>query len=412
MTAPSSGTSRAKLVPATCLVLRERDERLESLKSLAGRLAHDFNNGLAPILGYLSLIQEEVPAGSQARQYAQAMEKAARETEGLLETLLLATRPQRRFRPKQCDFTQLVERTIAEWSAALPDASQLAIQKSLCPCTLIVDEAQWQNVLKQLLRNAHFALATGGTLTICLQPQTLAADQAASLGIGACEVFHLVLHDTGFGMSAATLARAFEPFFSTRPKTQGLGLGLTIVHSVVRLHGGQVVLESAEDAGTTVKIWLPAKHEEIAAAPVEAPVSTPLAEPAAKAFTAPGTKVLLVDDDPLVLEVIRACLQRAQFEIYVARDGQEGLRLYQKHAHELALIISDVTMPRLNGIDMVQQIRRMNPAMRVILVSGDAHATRQDALAAITPKPPPLIQKPFTLKDLMDVVRAQLSPAS
>ncbi|MHB8523533.1 MAG: response regulator [Limisphaerales bacterium] len=385
--------------------LREREERLESLKLLAGQLAHDFNNFLVPILGYVSLIKEDLGADSPAQQYATALETSARKTENMLDGVLLATRPQRRFRPKLTDFRALVERELDDWTGALPSNARITVTRKLAPCSLVLDEAQWQDAVRQLLRNARFALATGGNLEVALQPHNLTSELAAELGMASTDGFQLVVRDDGFGMAPEVVRRAFEPFFSTRPKNQGLGLGLTIVHSVVRLHGGQVVLESKEDGGTTVNIQIPIAQPE-----VELPVAdgdqgrvapAPARRPA-------GSKVLLVDDDPLVLEVIKACLQRAQFDVHVAYDGQAGLKLYKKQPRDWALIITDLAMPVMGGIEMVQQIRQIDPGAEVILVSGDVEASREENIARLGLPQATLIKKPFTLKGLMEAIKPHL----
>lgn len=406
MTAPATANPRHRVVPVPgSPALREREERLESLKLLAGRLAHDFNNFLVPILGYVSLIKEDLGADSPAQQHATALETAARKTETMLDVVLLATRPQRRFRPKPTDLSALVAAALDEWTGALPSNARITVTRKLAPCSLVLDEAQWQSALQQLLRNARFALATGGNLEVTLQPQTLARPLAAELGIASTEVVELVVRDAGFGMAPEVLRRAFEPFFSTRPKNQGLGLGLTIVHSVVRLHGGQVVLESKEDSGTTVRIQIPIAQPEVES-PVAAGDKSRVAPPSAR--RPQSSQVLLVDDDPLVLEVIKACLQRAQFEVQVAHDGQEGLKLYKRHPRDWALIITDLAMPVMGGIEMVLQIRQIDPGAEVILVSGDAEASSEENLARLGLPLATLIKKPFTLKGLMEAIRAHV----
>jgi CheY-like chemotaxis protein len=408
---PAFNPTRIPAAPsAASPALRERDDRLAALQSLAGQLAHDFNNFLAPVLGYVSLIKEELPPDSPALQYANALEKAARKTEATLDTILLATRPQRRFRPQSADLQRLVDKVLTDWTQALPTTARITVKQQLCPCRLPLDESLWRNAIKQLLNNVRFALATGGILRVSLEPAILTLDQAQQLGIAAPQTYCLTFQDNGFGMSETARRRAFEPFFTSRPRNQAQGLGLSIVYGVVRLHGGQVILESTEDTGTTVKIWLPSDDPDtapVAASLRETPPKT--ANPTEDQMLGVGKRVLIVDDDPMVIEVVRASLQRARFEVLVARDGQEGLELFQQNGKSLELIITDVTMPRMSGIEMVQKIRWLDPAARLILMSGDADATREEKLALLAPQRPPLIKKPFTLKDLMAVIRTQLT---
>ena len=391
--------------------LRIRDERLVSLQALAGQLAHDFNNFLAPILGYVSLIKEEVTPDTPVRQYAESIERAARKTEASLETIMLAARPQRRHRPQKLDFTQLVDQVLTEWTQSLPPTCLITVSRQLEPCTLILDEAQWRVVLQQLLHNSHYALATGGALSVTVKTETLPPARTADLGLPANTVCHLVIQDNGFGMPPDVLARACEPLFTTRPKNQAKGLGLAIVYGIVRLHGGQLLLESEPDSGTTVHIWVPILNElpldpgfeARLACLQESPPSSP-----EKTTLGLGKKVLVVDDDPMVLEVLRSCLQKAQFEVHVARDGREGLEVFQKRAQELCLVISDVTMPHMSGIEMLQRMRETHPSVQVILISGDADATREEKLSVFGAYRPPLLKKPFTIKELLEALCAQL----
>jgi two-component system cell cycle sensor histidine kinase/response regulator CckA len=201
-------------------------------------------------------------------------------------------------------------------------------------------------------------------------------------------------------MNDATKKRAFEPFFTTRNASHAQGLGLTVAHSVTQLHGGQILLESAEDGGTTVTIWLP-----IMKAPEGSPLMVPRIQLPQKAPMREGkSRILLVEDDPLVREVVKSCLQKFRKEVYVAQDGEEGFRTFQKYAADWALVVSDITMPKMTGIEMYRAIRQIDPEIRVILVSGDADGKYHDAFANDSQRPL-LLKKPFTLKSFADVVR-------
>lgn len=401
----SFDTSIAHRPPPLCpqnAQLRVRDERLDSLKLLAGQLAHDFNNIIAPLLGYASLIKEEVPPNSLAMQYAVAMENSSKKSERLLSNVLLAARPQRRFRPRQTDMRALLEREIDGWLAGLPSTAKISVRKQIEPCELQADPTQWQIVTQQLLNNARYALATGGELAVSLKRIELEEAAAAGLGLSGAQFYTMEFRDNGIGIPAAIRDRVFDPFFGTRPKSQGMGLGLTIVHSVARLHEGQVVLESVENEGTCVTVWLPLHGIELAVPPA---LNQPEKGGLSGGPLSVSGKVLLVDDDPLVLEVVRACLMRAGHEVVVARDGREGLELFQKHMADLSLVLSDVTMPEMSGIEMVLEIRKIKPSMNLVLMSGDAEATRQEKLAVLNPNQPILLKKPFALKDLLAVIR-------
>ena len=378
--------------------LHDRDERLESLKAVIGKLAHDFNNFLVPLLGYVTLIREEVPEASTANQYAMTMESAARKTEGFIENVLLGVRPHRRFNGRDLDFSAVVESALQKFIESLPPTAQIEIEKSIAPVEMFADESQWQNVLSQLLSNARFALATGGKLKVALTRELISDERGVAMNIWPGDGVKLVISDNGFGMNEATLKRAFEPFFTTRATAHATGLGLTVAHSITQLHGGQIFLESAEDQGTTVTIWLPI---------MKAPESTPPTRPAAPQKTPvrePRGKILLVEDDPLVREVVKACLQKFKKDVYVAQDGEEGLRIFKRYAADWALVVSDITMPKMTGIELYRAIHAIDPEMRMILVSGDADGKYHDAFANESIRPL-LLKKPFTLRSFADIIR-------
>lgn len=257
--------------------LQGREVRLESLRVLAGRLAHDFNNFLMPIQGYLTLLREETPPESTAQQYLNTLEQTVRRVEVELDQMLLAMRPQRRFRPQWLEFHELVQRILEAWIRALPSAPTIAVRQELDACRLFADLTQWETALQQLLSNVHFALRAGGHLTVRLKTEPLPPARAAELGLSCESVIHLTLQDDGVGMAPATEAHAFDPFFTTRSRERARGLGLTIVHGITRLHGGQVTLRSQEGAGATVDIWLPGGQP----APESANTPGPLQGPAA-----------------------------------------------------------------------------------------------------------------------------------
>ena len=378
--------------------LRERDERLEALKSVVGHLAHDFNNYLVPLLGYVTLIREDTPPDSTAGQFSGKLEASARKTEAAIEQILLAARPQRKYLARPGSFSSLVLRTTDAWKAELPPGAHIEISRDAEPFDWTFDESHWTAALRHLLNNARYGLAMGGKLEVMLTLETVPSSRAGALGLACAHVAKLMVRDSGFGMSEAVLRRACEPFFTTRPKGQGAGLGLTAAHSLARLHGGQLVIESAEDAGTTVTLWLPqSAASPSAAAPVVGAAS-------ADSGSLAGRKMLVVDDDPLVLEVIKAYLQKSQVEVLLAPGGAEALRLYKKHAGTLSLIVSDITMPGMTGVEFYSHLRQMDPNIRFLFMSGDADAA--SSVARLESPHPGLLKKPFTLKSFTETVKS------
>jgi signal transduction histidine kinase len=239
--------------------LRDRDERLQAIKSLVAQLAHGFNNSLAPLAGYLNLLQEEVKDATAAQQYLHKIEGSMHKAEGILDALLRATHPERHYLPQQTDLAELLQGNTEIWMKGLPASAQIAVEMGLSPCIVRVDRAQWSAVIQHLLRNSQLALTREGTVTVTLRRATLSPSAVEELGLAEPEVVQLVVNDTGCGMTPEVLKRACDPLFTTRPHTNTAGLGLTLVHSVVQLHGGQLLLQSEENAGCRVTIWLPAE---------------------------------------------------------------------------------------------------------------------------------------------------------
>lgn len=414
MRAPSSDFKQLARVPSDP-VLAQRDSRLQSLKALAGKLSHDVNNFLAPVLGYVALINEESSSDLTIQQYAQAIESSTRKTEQSIESILNAVRPQRRFRPRMIQPGMILKEELASWREGLPCSTKVVVEEDIEDAGSCADPDQWRKVFQNLLQNAHFALATGGKLIIELKSRKFTDEEAAALGLAedlGQSYLELRMRDSGFGMPEATLEQALDPMFTTRSKGQGMGLGLTLAHSVARLHGGQLLLKSEHDAGTEVRIcfpvipesWLPTQAGTEGGGENEAGAGLSGRGQQNKPSLRDAGKILLVDDDPMVLEVIKACLSHEKFDMITARNGEEGIRLFRRNEGKIALVVSDITMPRKTGIDLVREIREQNRTTPILLISGDVEAAREEAMLSLPDPRPTLLHKPFSLKELMEAM--------
>lgn len=381
--------------------LRERDDRLEALKAALGRLAHDFNNLLAPMLGYLNLIQEEAGPESSAAQYAGALEAAARRAETQLETVMLAMRPNRRFSPRPLNLGAFITSQLEAWKADLPPESGLEIIADVGDATVMADEHQWSQAIRHLLGNARYALAMGGQLHVSVRNAQLTGDELAQLGLGQQEACKLVVKDNGFGMSAEVARRAFEPFFTTRTQIKAPGLGLTVLHSVAQVHGGQVTLESAPDQGTTLTVWLPLKRPEVA----ERRSSHPA--PAERRGNPP--KALLIEADPVVKEVLRGWLHAEGLEVYTVAGEAEAPRVFERSRGEWALVVIDLK-PASSGEKGCELICGGDSGARQILLSGPGSLDPGPWINR--PGGPSLLKKPFTHGAFRAAVRGKLAGKS
>lgn len=439
--------------------LRRRDERLLALDELASRLAHDFNNLQAPVLGYLTLLQEECGHAQPAGDYLRAMERAGRHSQDVLERLLHAVRPQRAFRRERTDMTVLLAGELEQWKGGLPPDAGITAEFDAAPCVVSIDPRHWQRVVRELLANARSALAAGGLLRVKLAPCPLDDAAAAALGIAGDPVFQLVFQDTGVGMDAETARRAFDPMFTTRGKQKAAGLGLTFVHAAVRLQGGQIKLHSEPGAGTTVTIWLPDfpqewkdetptalpgvvatvpsaptdqagprmsppaahttfpdRHETTGSAAGNVPATSPAhgggAVSAGKnarglenaRLTGRDRLALVVDDNALVLDTVATALRRSGWKVLTAGSGTEALALCRRYAARIAVVVSDVTMPEMNGFELVSRLREQHSKLPVLFISGDVQTVPQEYLETLPGTPPRLLKKPFPVSDLVEAV--------
>jgi CheY-like chemotaxis protein len=381
--------------------LRQRDERLAALRGLAMQLTHDFNNALTPLLGYAAILRDEVGSDSAAVEYLDLLEGSARRTGSLLNEFLASVRPERSFKPEPIDFAELLEQELTRWHGRLPNPSEWNLRKDLRPGRVVADAAQWRAAIQLLLANAAQAACGSPRLEVSLQPVPLLAAPAAELGVRAGEALQLRIRDYGRGMPPEVCDRAFDPVFSTSSKGQTKGAGLMLVHSVTRQHGGQVVLESNPNLGTTVTIWLPCQIVESGA-----PSRIPTRDGASPKRA--GRKILVADDDDLVLEVLKMALARLKMESFFARDGHAAWELYQEHSAEVGLILSDIAMPRVNGIELMRRVRQVDPSVPVVLISGNADLVRDQELTPPSGPLPFLLKKPFSFSGLLEVIRGQM----
>jgi CheY-like chemotaxis protein len=264
-------------------------------------------------------------------------------------------------------------------------------------CTLAADEQQWKSALQHLLANARFALAVGGRLEITLTRVTLDSATRDELGLVETDCCQLIVRDSGFGMKPEIARRAFEPFFTTRAEIKAPGLGLTIVHSVAQVHGGQVLLQTAEDKGTTVTIFLPVAVAATAEKPGPAAKKTSKSQPVGKA--------LLVERDPLAREVLRSWLQQRQFAVHVAENENEALQIYQRYANDWKLLV--VEAASAEAARVFQNLRAANQDIPAILLL-NAKPCPENILHG--PNPPVVLQKPFTYRAFRETVERQLQP--
>ncbi|MFC7274895.1 response regulator [Paractinoplanes rhizophilus] len=378
---------------------RRRDaERLDSLRRMAGGMAHDFNNLLGAMLGFLTLaieqITDEVDAGRMAPATGSALlgdleqvTKGGERAKKLTEQLLAFGRREIS-RPVTVD----VDAFLADAAGALGEAAGPQIKVDLRPGDVppvTIDPRLLERLLHLLVQNARDAMPDGGTITVTSGRS--AAGQAT-----------ISVADDGRGMPPEVLARAFEPFFSTKPGSRTAGLGLATAHGVVTQAGGQITLSSEPGKGTTVLISLPAKPGAAAVTAGPAPPPEPPApEPEG------GLTVLLVDDEDDLRDVTARFIGKAGYQVLTAADGEEALEVAERHHGPIHCLVTDVMMPGMDGRQLAHRFQEEYPDTKVIFISGYAEALIDDAGRSLEPGRT-ILAKPFSSAELTAALKAAL----
>jgi PAS domain S-box-containing protein len=365
-------------------------QRLESVGLLAGGVAHDFNNLLTGILGNASLAAAGLEPTNRVQAYLEDVISASRRAARLTQQLL-AYAGKGRVVSEHLDLSKLVEDLVPLVRPSMPAGVQLALD--LAPAPIEADAGQIHQIVMNLVINASEAI--DGTGTVELKTSVETADARACHGLAPGRYACLTVRDTGCGMDEATLARIFEPFFST--KFTGRGLGLAAALGIVHAHQGAITVESAPGRGTTFTVWLPA----CGATPAEPK------QPAVSSSDLSGSGIILVvDDEQLVLRMAHASLEAYGYTALLASDGQSALDLFAACGGRIRAVILDLTMPGMTGEETLHHLRAAQPAMPVILASGyDGGEITERFGGQISG----FLQKPYTAEQLAQRIRAALT---
>jgi PAS domain S-box-containing protein len=337
-------------------------QRLEAVGRLAGGVAHDFNNLLTAIIGFASLLEEELPEGDPRREGVNGILQSAHRASHLTRSLLAYSRKQL-MQPRPVDLCDVIRTVDKLLRRIIGEDVELGLDLPADGLPAFADPGQLEQVLVNLCTNARDAMPGGGALRILGDEVSLDAEGARGRELaGPGRYVRVRVVDSGRGMKPEIMARVFEPFYTTKSPGAGTGLGLSIVYGIVRQHGGHVDLESAPGTGTCVSILLP-RHEGPTA--VEAPA------PMRQAPRGRET-VLLAEDEPLVRAVLRRTLAGAGYEVIEAVDGEDAVRRFEADRGRIALCLLDVVMPRKNGREAAEAIRALAPGVPILFASGYA----------------------------------------
>ncbi len=369
-------------------------QRLEAIGHLTGGIAHDFNNLLTAILTNADLLgQALTDAPPEAREELNDLQRAARRGADLVRKLMAFSRRDRG-ELQRVDLAEMLYDAARLLRRVVPESIQITtrIEKGLP--AIEGDPAALEQVLMNLATNARDAMPTGGVLRI--EASRTHLDEAACRERrwgrpGECVL--LAVSDTGQGMEPGVLERVYDPFFTTKPIGYGTGLGMSIVYGVMQQHGAHIHLVSAPQTGTTVEMrFLPADATVTAAA-------------AADVTELPGGSetILLVEDNESVRSAARRVLEKLGYRVVAAASGADALQLYQVHHREVALVLADVIMPGMGGVELLEVIRRSGRVPKMLLTSGYNDRQRDAEQLGV-----PMLPKPWNPSQLARCVREVL----
>jgi PAS domain S-box-containing protein len=372
-------------------------QKMEAVGQLAGGVAHDFNNLLTAILGNVALILAHLPPGDPNRGWAAQAERAALRAATLTGQMLGFAR-QMVLRPEPLNLNQIIEEVVALLRSGLDPRIRLEVRRAEDLGLVHADAGSMNQVLMNLCLNARDAMPEGGRLTVETANAVVDEDYARRhLPARAGEFVRLRVADTGEGIPPEVLPRIFEPFFTTKGPGKGTGLGLAMVFGIVQQHHGWIDCASEVGQGTRFDVYLP-RYRGAVPAP-----ERPAAAPAGGSET-----ILLVDDESLLRVLGQTTLRRYGYDVLVAEDGPQALEVYRRERRRVQLIVLDLTMPRMSGLDTLRRLRQLDPTVPVLLASG--HAAEQ-VLQTEREHVLGFLAKPYRPEDLAQAVRTALDRA-
>jgi PAS domain S-box-containing protein len=372
-------------------------QKMDAIGTLASGMAHDFNNVLCAILGYteLALLDPQIK-GNTRENLDMALRSAGRARDLIKRILTFSRTTDAKDRPLKLG--PILKEAVKLLNATLPSSIEIHLEILTDDDVVLADASDMHQVIMNLGVNAKHAMsAKGGQLEYRLAAVHFDAAQAAKLSLTPGPFVHLQTRDTGHGMSREVLERVFDPFFTTKPVGRGTGLGLTFVQKIVTRCHGRIDVESQEGKGTTFHIYLPQSPEP-------APPVTP-----DKNQILPGRReqILVVDDEVMILSMMQQRLRKMGYRVITRADSVNAMETFSADPHKFDLVITDHTMPALQGADLAERLGDIRPDVPVILVTGlnptpEVCRSRYAPLRAVMTKPIDFVQLSQRLRQFLD----------
>ena len=368
-------------------------QRMDAVGRLAAGVAGDFNNVLTVITGYSELLRADLASGNPLRHFADEIMWAAERAAALTRQLLAFSRGPAA-QPRLLDFNAVLSNMEPVLRRLMGEATELILLPGPGLGRVKADAAQIEQAIINLATNARDAMPQGGKLVI----ETANVDlddpvTSKKVGVKPGSYVMLAVSDTGVGMDPATRARLFEPFFTTKEPGKGSGLGLSTVYGIVKQSEGHITVYSQPNCGTIFEVYLP-RVTETAGAP----------EPQRRVQPKGSETILLVDDEDGVRKLVNAVLQSHGYTVIEAANGQAALAAFEKNAHKVDLVLTDVVMPQMNGFELGERLSQATPELKILFMSG----YRDSPIGAVEGPNRAFLHKPFTPDTLLEKIREVL----
>lgn len=373
-------------------------QKMDAIGQLAGGIAHDFNNILTAIVGYASIMQLKLPDGSPLKKNAEQITATAERGASLTQGLLAFSRKQA-LNPVVVDLNEIINRVHQLLLRLISEDIHLEINLECKGLPVLADSGQMEQVLMNLATNARDAIRQGGAITITTEAVTLDSDFVLARGFGTPGRYALMTFtDSGVGMEADIMEHIFEPFYTTKEMGKGTGLGLSIVYGIIKKHNGFILCHSTTGLGTIFQIYLPL----LDSIPAEAKEKV-----AEKVEDVHGRGyILLVEDNESTRVLGREILEEFGYSVLEAVDGEDALDKFRDQCVRIGLVILDVILPKMNGREVCDAIRNVDPNMRILFCSG--YSREVVVGQGVMEEGMNYLSKPFTPKELLMKIREVL----
>jgi len=352
---------QAEQIRADLEVQLREIQKMEAIGTLAGGVAHDFNNILSAIIGNAELVRMATGDNAPVQEHVDGVLKAAERAKDLVQQILAFSRRQVQ-RREPVHIQAVIKEVLKLLRASLPASIQMIARLEAADAVVLADPSQIHQVMMNLCANASHAMNEGsGRLEVSLIPEQIDLDLSQHQpGLREGPYVRLSVADTGCGIDHATLERIFDPFFTTKPKGRGTGLGLSVVHGIVKSHDGVIKAYSEVGRGTVFHIFLPRVSQKPAIAMVGGRVLP----------TGRGERILVVDDEPSLTFLAKRVLERLGYHVTTSNNSMEALDMFRATPDQFDLVLTDQTMPMLTGLELACRLLQTRPGLPIILATG------------------------------------------